>query len=70
MGAGTAGLQPERDAAQVARTLRRVGPLPLADLGHEPDLVGWSARRIENAVVSAWSRNLIFIDPRDQLVAI
>jgi hypothetical protein len=65
---------PERwedtDVARIVRTLHRSGPLPLQDLTHEPELVSWSAQRIEHAIVSAWSRNLIFIDRRDLLVAL
>jgi hypothetical protein len=58
------------DAVQVVRTLRRSGPLRLVDLGSEPELLDWSTSRVERAVVSAWSRNLIFVDTSDLLVAI
>ena len=60
----------EADVACVLRVLHRAGPLPLRDLVGQPDLVGWSAQRLEHAVVSAWSRTLIFVDNRDLLVAI
>lgn len=56
--------------AQVLLALRRSGPRPLAELLDDPDLEGWSARRLEDAVVSAWSRNLISIDSSDLLVAL
>lgn len=58
------------DAVEVVRTLRRSGPLRLVDLAREPDLLDWSTIRVERAVVSAWSRNLIFVDTSDLLVAI
>ena len=58
------------DAVQVVRTLRRSGPLRLVDLGREPELLDWSPTRVERAVVSAWARNLIFVDTSDLLVAI
>jgi hypothetical protein len=60
----------EADVARIVHTLHRVGPLPLRDLHREPELVCWTSQRVERAVVSAWSRNLIFIDARDLLVAI
>jgi hypothetical protein len=60
----------DADVARIIRALRRSGPLLLRDLTREPELVGWPAQRIEHAVVSAWSRNLIFIDQRDLLVAL
>jgi hypothetical protein len=54
----------------VVGTLRRSGPLGLDELCDEPELVDWPVRRVEQAVVTAWSHNLIFIDPRDLLVAL
>ena len=58
------------DVARVLRVLHRSGPLPLGELADEPDLADWSSERIEQALVSAWSRALIFIDTRDLLVAL
>ena len=58
------------DVARVVRTLHRAGPLRLGELGDEPELAGWPPQRIEHAVVSAWSCNLIFVDRRDHFVAI
>jgi hypothetical protein len=55
--------------AQVG-TLRRSGPLGLDELCDQPDFVDWPARRVEQAVITAWSDNLIFVDPRDLLVAL
>lgn len=60
----------DTDVARVVRVLHQSGPLPLRDLTREPDLANWPAHRIEHAIVSAWSRKLIFIDNRDLLVAI
>ena len=60
----------QTDVARVVRVLRRSGPQPLGELASDPDLAGWSAERVEHAVVSARSRNLISIDPRDLLVAL
>lgn len=60
----------ETDVARVVRALHQSGPLQLSDLSREPDLLGWPAQRIEHAVVSAWSRNLISFDSRDLLVAL
>jgi hypothetical protein len=39
-------------------------------LRHAQDLAGWTRQRVEHAVVTAWSRNLIFVDTRDLLVAL
>ena len=64
------GPDPDRDAADLTRALRRGGPLHLDELRQQPDLDDWSVARLEGAVVSAWSHNLIFIDARDYLVAI
>lgn len=60
----------DADVTQVVRVLHRSGPLPMSELGQTGDLAGWTRQRVEHAVVSAWSRNLIFIDTRDLLVAI
>jgi hypothetical protein len=60
----------ETDVARVVRVLRRAGPLRLPELADEPDLDAWPPQRVEHAIVGAWSRNLIFIDNRDLLVAI
>lgn len=60
----------DADVTQVVRALHRSGPLPLAELNHTTDLDGWSRQRVEHAVVSAWSRNLIFVDAQDLLVAL
>ena len=67
---GRPAYDPGGDAREVARTLRRAGPLEIAELQRQPELEGWSASRVESAVVSAWADNLIFFDTRDQLVAI
>jgi len=60
----------DTDATRVVRVLHRSGPTALCDLDGQPELTGWPAERIEHAVVSAWSDNLISIDTRDQLVAL
>jgi hypothetical protein len=60
----------EGDVARIVNALRRSGPLPIRDLPREPEFAGWAIQRIEHAVISAWSRNLIFIDQGDQLVAL
>jgi len=60
----------QADAARVLRALRRSGPQPLKELARDPDLADWPPERVEHAVVTAWSRNLISIDPRDLLVAL
>jgi hypothetical protein len=60
----------ENDVACVVRVLRLTGPLTLTGLGRHPDLSGWPRDRLESAVVSAWSRAQIFVDNRDQLIAI
>ena len=59
----------EADVAHVLRVLRRA-PRPMSELLEDEDLAGWSSRRLEEAVVSAWSRNLISINPSDLLVAL
>ncbi|HET6165282.1 MAG TPA: hypothetical protein VFE07_00505 [Marmoricola sp.] len=69
-GSARSGSGPERDAVQLARALRRAGPLHLGELMERPELDDWPASRIEGAVVEAWSQSLIYVDVRDQLVAI
>lgn len=56
------------DVAHVLRVLHHAGPLPLSELADDPALASWTHERIEHAVVSAWSRALIFVDTRDLLV--
>jgi hypothetical protein len=58
------------DAAQVVHVLHHVGPVPLQELADEPELAGWPPERVEQAIVSAWSHALIFIDNRDLLIAL
>lgn len=58
----------ENDVSQVVLALHRSGPLRLQDLPGEPGLAHWTAARLEEAVVAAWSRDLIFVDSRDRLV--
>jgi hypothetical protein len=58
------------DVARVVRVLHRSGPLPLGSLADEPELADWPSERVEHALVSAWSRALIFIDSGDLLVAL
>jgi hypothetical protein len=60
----------ENDLACVLGMLRRSGPLDLDDLRDAPELADWPAQRLEQAVVTAWSRNLISVDQRDLLVAL
>lgn len=60
----------DTDVACVVGTLHQVGPLGFRDLHHEPNLVDWSEQRLEHAVVSAWSRNLISIDSHDLFLAL
>jgi hypothetical protein len=58
------------DATRVVRALHRSGPTALRDLDGQPGLTDWPAERIEHAVVSAWAENLIFVNTRDELVAL
>jgi hypothetical protein len=58
------------DAVHVVRVLHHVGPLPLRELADEPELADWPPERVEQAIVSAWSCALIFIDSGDLLVAL
>lgn len=60
----------DSDVAQVLRALRQSGPMPLRELQDHPELDGWQAARVDDAVVAAWSRDLISIDPRDLLVVL
>jgi hypothetical protein len=60
----------EEDVASVVRVLHHAGPIPLRELAEDPELADWTRERIEHAVVSAWSRALIFVDTRDLLVAL
>jgi hypothetical protein len=60
----------DSDARQVARSLRRTGPLQMEDLRAQPELRGWSSDRVEKAVVAAWSADRITIDAGDRLVAL
>ena len=60
----------DADVRQVVGVLHRTGPLPMSELNRTPDLAGWTRLRVEHAVVTAWSRNLIFVDTRDLLVAL
>ena len=63
-------LERPTDVARVVALLRRDGPMTLPMLGNEPELLGWSAERVQAAVTAAWARTLIFIDARDRLVAL
>jgi hypothetical protein len=67
---GVAPVGPDSDAVLVARTLRSAGPLHLDELRAQPELHGWSEPRLENAVASAWSRDLVSVNARDKLVAL
>ena len=60
----------ETDLACIVGTLRRSGPLRLVELHDEPALADWPNQRLEQAVVTAWSQNLISIDQRDLLIAL
>jgi hypothetical protein len=42
----------------------------MPELVRDPEFTDWPAQRVEHAVVSAWSLNLIFIDTRDLIVAL
>lgn len=58
------------DVATVVRALKERGPTAIPDLCRDPRTRDWSRERIEAAIVAAWSRNLIFVDCRDNLVAL
>jgi hypothetical protein len=60
----------DTDVTNVVRALHRWGPQSLRELVGDPEFANWPAQRLEHAVVSAWSLNLIFIDARDLLVAL
>ena len=60
----------ESDVDQVLRVLRQSGPMPLRELQDHPEFDGWQAGRVNDAVVVAWSRDRISIDPRDLLVVL
>ncbi len=42
----------------------------MRDLLSQPELVGWTPVRLEQAVVRAWSSGLVFVDRNDDLVAL
>ena len=50
--------------------LRRSGPRLLTELMDDEAFDGWSSHRLEGAVVSAWSRNVISITAGDLIVAL
>ena len=58
------------DAELVVDVLHRVGRCPLQSLTAQPELVGWTSVRLEQAVGRAWNGGLVFIDPNDDLVAL
>ena len=58
------------DADLVVVVLHRVGRCPLRTLLTQPELAGWTAGRLERAVVRAWNGGLVFIDRNDDLVAL
>lgn len=58
------------DVARVVCALRQSGPMSMSELLEHPDLADWPSHRIDEAVVAAWSRDLISIDPRDLLVVL
>jgi hypothetical protein len=60
----------ETDVTHIVRLLHHGGPLPLGELADDPTVAEWPAERVEQAIVSAWSRGLIFIDTRDLIVAL
>ena len=60
----------ESDVAQVLHALRQSGPMPLDELQDHAELDGWQVGRVNDAVVAAWSRDLISIDPGDLLVVL
>lgn len=60
----------EADVVEVVRALQGAGPLSLPDLARVPGLDTWPDTRLEDAVIAAWSRLLISVDPRDRLVAL
>lgn len=60
----------EADVAHVLGVLRHAGPRLLTELMDDDAFNGWSSQRLEDAVVSAWSRNVISITPGDLVVAL
>ena len=58
------------DADVVVDVLHRIGRCPLQGLGAQPELVGWTPVRLQQAVARAWNGGLVFIDPDDDLVAL
>jgi hypothetical protein len=60
----------DADVASVVGTLRRHGPLGLDQLYDDPELAELPAERVDQALVAAWEQTLIFIDPRDRVVAL
>jgi len=60
----------DTDVTRVVRVLHHAGPLPLRDLAEDPELETWPSERIEHAIVTAWSQGLIYVDTRDQFVAL
>lgn len=65
-----AGAWESGDVDLFVEALRRVGPMPLRELGEESEIAGWPAERVRQAVVSAWSENRIYVDAGDLLVAL
>jgi hypothetical protein len=60
----------EADVAHVLGVLRRTGPRLLTELMDDEEFDGWPSQRLEGAVVSAWSRNVISITAGDLIVAL
>ncbi len=58
------------DADLVVVVLHRVGRCSLQSLLAQPELLEWTASRLEQAVVRAWNGGLVFIDRNDDLVAL
>ena len=58
------------DAGLLVEVLHRVGRCSLKSLLEQPELVGWTPGRLEQAVVSGWSGGQLFIDRNDDLVAL
>jgi hypothetical protein len=58
------------DVTEVVRALHRVGPLSLHELARVPGLDTWPGTRLEQAVIIAWSRDLITVNFRDELIAL
>jgi hypothetical protein len=60
----------QSDVTRVLHALRHSGPMPVSELQDHPDLDGWHSDRVYDAVVAAWSHDLISIDPRDLLIVL